>query len=764
MTLLASIFQRQLAPSSLKRGEYENDELVIDVPPFACRFSHAGRGGHMLGIADEEGWVQILDSRRKSPKSLIKEWNAHENAVFDIAWMHWEEFMVTASGDQTVRLWDVNRDDCLAVFKGHTCSVKSVDFREDDIFVFASGARDGNVMVWDMRCNRRSGHFCQPVNIISNAHAEKLPGTPQPQKKKSRRSASSRPVTNSGQQSVTAVLFQGGEKLISAGAMDGSIKIWDLRKTYTNLKADPVPFHTFPYPGQGVRRKHGFSSLVLDSNHSCLFASCTDDNIYMYSCTALGQEPVCTFSGHLNSTFYVKAALSPDDLYLLSGSSNNEAFIWKVSDPTAPPTLLRGHFGEVTSVAWCPSDQGKVITCSDDNSFRIWRMDCRAHNSDKHDVIGESCRGTGIGSHFLINEISSPSSSYRTPSHSPNNSPDSKRLLWTPPPKVITNPRLNQISSPVGKVSPTPKLQNPLNTTSPKTQILPMQTLPPKLSASLQNLTRGPSPQVVPIKVSNSQIGPSSAFQPSPCSSPKSPTVSKFHSPTQLLTSWLKSNSRKRSHSYSCDQINHQIKSVTAQKGSDLTQKAADSSQDVTQPNKTSKTNRQEYKTKDETENAHFSGQRNASVSPLRKRLCISDPLSSNAGHNGKRILKQSSSSPGKENKTINNSSPGVATFAKLEPDNKCHQKSEAAAKHKINAKAHSENWLMQWSSHHKEKYGEKSNRLPEEGGENTTENIDIITMASDGESPANGLQPQGEDKSKPGKSILTYFRPVSHS
>lgn len=61
--------------------------------------------------------------------------------------------------------------------------------------VFASGARDGNVMVWDMRCNRRSGHFCQPVNIISNAHAEKLPGTPQPQKKKSRRSASSRPVT-----------------------------------------------------------------------------------------------------------------------------------------------------------------------------------------------------------------------------------------------------------------------------------------------------------------------------------------------------------------------------------------------------------------------------------------------------------------------------------------------------------------------------------------------------------------------------------------
>ena len=80
----------------------------------------------------------------------------------------------------------------------------------------------------------------------------------------------------------------------------------------------------------------------------------------MYSCTAFGQEPICAFSGHLNSTFYVKTALSPNDLYLLSGSGDNDAYIWKVSDPTAPPFLLKGHTGEVTSVAWCPSDQGKV--------------------------------------------------------------------------------------------------------------------------------------------------------------------------------------------------------------------------------------------------------------------------------------------------------------------------------------------------------------------------------------------------------------------
>ena len=29
-------------------------------------------GGHMLGIADEDGWVQILDTRKRGQKSIVK--------------------------------------------------------------------------------------------------------------------------------------------------------------------------------------------------------------------------------------------------------------------------------------------------------------------------------------------------------------------------------------------------------------------------------------------------------------------------------------------------------------------------------------------------------------------------------------------------------------------------------------------------------------------------------------------------------------------
>lgn len=80
----------------------------------------------------------------------------------------------------------------------------------------------------------------------------------------------------------------------------------------------------------------------------------------MYECTVLKDNPVCLFNGHYNSTFYVKSALSPDNTYLLSGSSNNDAYIWRVDKPQSGPFVLKGHEGEVTSVAWCPVDLGKV--------------------------------------------------------------------------------------------------------------------------------------------------------------------------------------------------------------------------------------------------------------------------------------------------------------------------------------------------------------------------------------------------------------------
>ncbi|KAM7395221.1 hypothetical protein PAMA_006806 [Pampus argenteus] len=345
--------------------------LGNSVPPFGLAFSSARDLQNILAVANEEGIVRLYNTEsRENP--LLKEWLAHENAVFDIAWVPGESQLVTAAGDQMARLWDVKSGEMLGSFKGHLCSLKSVAFAPQEKAVFCTGARDGNIMVWDTRCSKKDGFYRQ-VKQISGAH-NKAETNPLSKTKKRRPGTRGMAPSVDTQQSVTVVLFRDEHTLISSGAVDGVIKTWDLRKNYSVHRHDPVPLQTYPYPGSSMRMRLGYSGLVLDSARSNVMCNCTDDSIYMFNVSGIKTTPVAVFSGHQNSTFYVKSTISPDDQFLASGSSDNHTYIWKISDPKHPPVMLQGHEEEVTSIAWCPNDFTKIASCSDDHTVRIWRL------------------------------------------------------------------------------------------------------------------------------------------------------------------------------------------------------------------------------------------------------------------------------------------------------------------------------------------------------------------------------------------------------
>ncbi|XP_068610036.1 denticleless protein homolog [Brachionichthys hirsutus] len=361
------------------------------VPPFGLAFS-AGELRNVLAVANEEGIVRIYNTESRE-KALLKEWLSHENAVFDIAWVPGEARLVTAGGDQMARLWDVNSGEMLGGFKGHLCSLKSVAFAPNQNAAFCTGGRDGNIMVWDTRCSKKDGFYRQ-VKQISGAH-NKSETNPSAKTKKRRSGPRGMAPSVDSQQSVTVVLFQDQHTLISSGAVDGVIKMWDLRKNYNSHRQSPVPLQTYPYPGSCMRMRLGYSGLVLDSARSNVFCNCTDDSIYMFNVSGIKTTPVAVYSGHQNSSFYVKSAISPGDEFLASGSSDHHAYIWKVSDPKRPPTLLRGHGEEVTSVVWCPTDFTKIASCSDDHTVRVWRLRREADEAPRPvgrpNLVGWAC-------------------------------------------------------------------------------------------------------------------------------------------------------------------------------------------------------------------------------------------------------------------------------------------------------------------------------------------------------------------------------------
>lgn len=159
--------------------------------------------------------------------------------------------------------------------------------------------------------------------------------------------------------------------MVSCGGGDGMIKVWDLRRNYSCYKREPVPKHSIPYPGSSTHQ--GYSNLLIDSTGHRLYVNCMDHHIYCFVLGVYATEPIISYTGLTNSTFYIKASLSPDDQYLISGSKDEKAYIWHVNSPK-PILALVGHAEEVTCVAWGRTKDLRIVTCSDDSRNKIWRI------------------------------------------------------------------------------------------------------------------------------------------------------------------------------------------------------------------------------------------------------------------------------------------------------------------------------------------------------------------------------------------------------
>lgn len=291
----------------------------------------------------------------------------HHNAIFDLEWMFKQMKIVTVSGDHTARLVDVSESELREerMFSGHTRSVKTLAMKQNDLSVFATGSRDGNILVWDTRSTSNIAFIGNPDKIIANAHYSKHTT---PSKKKAYQNQH---PSISGANSVTGLVFQDENTLISCSAGDGTIKLWDLRKTYKINKKEPNPKFTIPY--SGLTAKCGFSNLIIDQECVRLYANCLDNTIYCYNVSNCNPYPIKKYSGHENNTFYVKSCLSSNGTYLLSGSSNHNAYIWNTHF-SEPIVKLTGHTAEVTCVAWYQYYDTALVTCSDDYRHKIWRI------------------------------------------------------------------------------------------------------------------------------------------------------------------------------------------------------------------------------------------------------------------------------------------------------------------------------------------------------------------------------------------------------
>eukprot|EP00501_MAST-03F_sp_TOSAG23-6_P001169 GSMAST32.ASY1.ANO1.1213.1 assembled CDS len=383
------------------------NELEEDVPPFCSFFSRYALGGHALCISDEDGWVEILDSRL--PLDIIENaerkrhrWLAHANAVFDLKWTDYDTKIITASGDQTARLFDIETRKLLLTFESHNGSVKSISTHPLNPHVYATGARDGHLMLWDSRISMKIAGSNKRRDQY-NAHTLQM--------FKRKRSQGSIPVDSCA--AVTTVnLMKDGFSLITGGAASGCMKAWDLRRLKGRKNKQIQHVDEF-CPRRSPGRPYGISSIDVDESGTTLLVNFTNNIINLFH---FGMSNPCfkSYNTRMSDSFYVKACFSPDGRHILAGSCDSKAYIWpvlscgssydfdgissfapdEVSIPkdvilerrrqqkysseeihnVKPIRILSDALSEVTCVDWCKIDPQRIVTCSDDSIVRCYQL------------------------------------------------------------------------------------------------------------------------------------------------------------------------------------------------------------------------------------------------------------------------------------------------------------------------------------------------------------------------------------------------------
>ncbi|KAM3717347.1 Denticleless protein [Dirofilaria immitis] len=342
-----------------------------------CQFAKDLSTEHLLAIGDENGFIHFLDARENAISNSI---SADRSCVIDLSFVaNRPNNLLSISGHAKVASWDIERQLMLQQFLGHEGSVRALSVSDDNPDLFATGARDGTICIWDRR--EPQATVVRPFNLLENTHPLLAPqrqciGT----KRRSRTSVS---MSSKG---ITALVHYGGNTLISASSsFKTGIRFWDLR-----YRGKSSPFRILEDPSSTSVRDFGIASICLDRFSSSLFVASTDSKIYQYTIQGLNNAPVGILQGVKRTSFNTydfKISASPTSDHVMFGGGDCFAVIWDLQEKYSsfnkskikflpyPKYTLGGHRYEVTVARF--SSNGHYIATMDDSYLKIWKWSAR---------------------------------------------------------------------------------------------------------------------------------------------------------------------------------------------------------------------------------------------------------------------------------------------------------------------------------------------------------------------------------------------------
>ena len=317
----------------------------------ACAFSPDGR---FVLTASDDNTARLWDA---ASGAELRCFQGHENAVSACAFSPDGHFVLTASRDSTARLWDAASGAELRRFQGHERALTACAFSPDGRFVLTA-SRDSTAHLWDAASGAELRRFQGHESLVS------------------------------------ACAFSPDGRFVLTASWDSTARLWDaasgteLRRFQGHGRAftacdfssdgrfvlsasDDKTAHLWDAAsGTELRRFQGHESPVS----ACVFSpdgrfvlTASHDSTARLWDAANGAE-LRRFQGHKRAL--TACALSPDGRFVLSASHDSTACLWDAASGTEL-RRFQGHESWVTACAFSP-DGCFVLSASRDKTTRLW--------------------------------------------------------------------------------------------------------------------------------------------------------------------------------------------------------------------------------------------------------------------------------------------------------------------------------------------------------------------------------------------------------
>lgn len=236
--------------------------------------------------------------QQQQPEPVLKplhQLQGHRHRVCRVAFHPSGRSLASASYDQTWRLWDVERGDCLLEQEGHSHEVYALAFQEDGALL-GTGGLDAIGRVWDLRTGKTA--------MVLDGHVR----------------------------DILAIDFAPNGHQVATGSNDDTVRIWDMRSlksiytiaahgsTISDLSFYRSHDNSFPYTLQQQQPAQKSSQDTADANGHAGQDASSDKR----EATALQQQPLSIDGTFLTTCGYdgLVKFWSADDWQLVKALGN----------------------------------------------------------------------------------------------------------------------------------------------------------------------------------------------------------------------------------------------------------------------------------------------------------------------------------------------------------------------------------------------------------------------------------------------------------